>query len=52
METLYGVTEFFARGVPLITPPPELVPFFVTPLLFDQLEAESPPAPALTRSIE
>lgn len=48
----YGVTEFFALGVPLIAPPPELVPFLVTPLLFAQLEALSPLPPGLIRSME
>lgn len=48
----HGVTEFLARGVPLIAPPPELVPFFVTPLLLAKLEALSPLPPALILSIE
>jgi hypothetical protein len=46
-----GVTEFFARGVPLITVPPELVPLRVTPLLLAQLEETSPLPVALILSI-
>jgi hypothetical protein len=50
-KLLYGVTEFLARGVPLMAPPPELVPFLVTPLLLAQLAALSPLPPALILSI-
>ncbi len=47
----YGVAEFFARGVPLMTPPPELVPLRMTPLLLAQFVAASPPPAAVLRSI-